>query len=191
MWPATPELNKRLHQMTLTKQLARTSDILKWQKDLGHVYSNSLSPGIPWIVKVSVFTSIKELCSKINEGLKASDQSAQHADISLLAIEVTQLHSRPYYPSSLNLGGQMRKIQNTVDSKDYVFEKAINYLVHRLSFKNSAASECLQELTKLYSDLPEVPISEVPFKSELLHQWEIEKNEQASELEDGGEEDGG
>lgn len=29
--------------------LARLSDILKWQKDLGHVYSNSLSPGIPWI----------------------------------------------------------------------------------------------------------------------------------------------
>ncbi|GKC70558.1 hypothetical protein Tco_1116441, partial [Tanacetum coccineum] len=45
-----------------------------------------------------------------------------------------------------------------------------------------AASECLQELTKLYSDLLEVPISEVPFKSELLHQWEIEKNEQAKSL---------
>ena len=105
--------------------LARLSDILKWQKDLGHVYSNSLSPGIPWIgmhqllyyvsffpsssfiwylkllstVKVSVFTSIKELCSKINEGLKDSDQSAHHADISSLVVEVTQLHNRPYYPS--------------------------------------------------------------------------------------------
>ncbi|GKC22374.1 hypothetical protein Tco_1024524 [Tanacetum coccineum] len=45
-----------------------------------------------------------------------------------------------------------------------------------------AASECLQELTKLYNDLLEVPISEVPFKSELLHQWEIEKNEQAKSL---------
>ncbi|GKC37517.1 proteasome-associated protein ECM29 [Tanacetum coccineum] len=74
--------------VTSCVQLARTSDILKWQKDLGHVYSNSVSPGITWIVKVSVFTSIKELCSKINDGLKDSDQSAQHADLSLLVIEL-------------------------------------------------------------------------------------------------------
>lgn len=29
--------------------LARLSDILKWQKDLVHVYLNSLAPAIPWI----------------------------------------------------------------------------------------------------------------------------------------------
>ncbi|KAI7731341.1 hypothetical protein M8C21_033512 [Ambrosia artemisiifolia] len=61
--------------------LARLNDIVKWQKDLVHVYSESLAPAIPWIVKVSVFTSIKELCSRINEGLKDS------VDVSALVIE--------------------------------------------------------------------------------------------------------
>ena len=28
--------------------LARLSDIIKWQKDLLHVYLNSLAPAIPW-----------------------------------------------------------------------------------------------------------------------------------------------
>ncbi|XP_024961967.1 proteasome adapter and scaffold protein ECM29 isoform X1 [Cynara cardunculus var. scolymus] len=135
--------------------VARLSDILKWQKDLLHVYLNSLAPGIPWIVKVSVFTSIKELCSRINEGLKDTDKSSQHVDTSALAIEL-------FYSVS----------PKVIDCISIV----------KIAQVHIAASECLQELTKLYRDLPEVPIAEVGFKNELLHQWEIEKNEQAKSL---------
>ncbi|CAH1427060.1 unnamed protein product [Lactuca virosa] len=132
--------------------LARLSDILKWQKDLVHVYLNSLAPAIPWIVKVSVFTSIKELCSRINEGLKDSDKSSQHVDTSALAIEL-------FYSLS----------PKVIDCISIV----------KIAQVHIAASECLHELTKLYRDLPEACIAEIPFKTELLHQWEIEKNEQA------------
>lgn len=48
-----------------------------------------------------------------------------------------------------------------------------------------AASECLEEVTKLYRDYTQGAGGgevQVPFKSELLHQWEIEKNEQAKSL---------
>ncbi|MFS7934283.1 putative proteasome component Ecm29 [Helianthus anomalus] len=72
--------------------LARLNDIIKWQKDLVHVYLNSLAPAISWIVKVSVFTSIKELCSRISEGLKDMDQGV---DVSSLVIEVTEFHCQP------------------------------------------------------------------------------------------------
>ncbi|PWA61580.1 ARM repeat superfamily protein [Artemisia annua] len=152
--------------------LARLSDILKWQKDLGHVYSNSLSPGIPWIVKVSVFTSIKELCPKINEGLKDSDQSAQHADISSLVIELFNSLS-PKVIDCISIV-KIAQLCRSFSCSDQTCIYSVYVQV--------AASECLQELTKLYSDLPEVPISKVPFKSELLHKWEIENNEQANSL---------
>ena len=41
------------------------------------------------------------------------------------------------------------------------------------------ASECLLEMTELYRALPPVPWKEVGFKSELLNQYNGEKNEQA------------
>ncbi|KAI3523966.1 hypothetical protein L1887_02516 [Cichorium endivia] len=132
--------------------LARLTDILKWQKDLVHVYLNSLAPSIPWIVKVSVFTSIKELCSRINEGLKDLDKSSLHVDLSPLAMEL-------FYSLS----------PKVIDCISIV----------KIAQVHIAASECLCELTKLYRDLPEVSIAEITFKTELLHQWEIEKNEQA------------
>ncbi|KAJ9537257.1 hypothetical protein OSB04_029990 [Centaurea solstitialis] len=135
--------------------LARLTDILKWQKDLLHVYLNSLAPAIPWTVKVSVFTSIKELCSRISEGLKDLDKSSEHHDTSALAIELF----------------------------NSVSPKVIDCIsIVKIGQVHIAASECLQELTKLYRDLPEVPIAEVGFKHELVHQWEIEKNEQAKSL---------
>lgn len=132
--------------------LARLTDILKWQKDLVHVYLNSLAPSIPWIVKVSVFTSIKELCSRINEGFKDLDKSSLHGDLSALAMEL-------FYSLS----------PKVIDCISIV----------KIAQVHIAASECLYELTKLYRDLPEVSIAEISFKTELHHQWEIEKNEQA------------
>lgn len=45
-----------------------------------------------------------------------------------------------------------------------------------------AASECILEMTELYRDLPPVHWTDVGFKSELLHQYEAEKNEQAKSL---------
>ncbi|KAI3814371.1 hypothetical protein L1987_19124 [Smallanthus sonchifolius] len=136
--------------------LARLNDILKWQKDLVHVYSNSLAPAIPWIVKVSVFTSIKEVCSRINEGLKESSQ----VDVSALVIEL-------FYSVS---------------------PKVIDCIsIIKIAQVHIAASECLEEVTKLYREFTTqvgrvASAQVVPFKTELVHQWEIEKNELAKSL---------
>ncbi|KAF5778932.1 putative armadillo-like helical, proteasome component Ecm29 [Helianthus annuus] len=136
--------------------LARLNDIIKWQKDLVHVYLNSLAPAISWIVKVSVFTSIKELCSRISEGLKDMDQGV---DVSSLVIEL-------FYSVS---------------------PKVIDCIsIIKIAQVHIAASECLDEVTKLYRDFTrargaQVQV-EVGFKTELVHQWEIEKNEQAKSL---------
>ncbi|KAM0057039.1 putative armadillo-like helical, proteasome component Ecm29 [Helianthus debilis subsp. tardiflorus] len=136
--------------------LARLNDIIKWQKDLVHVYLNSLAPAISWIVKVSVFTSIKELCSRISEGLKDMDQGV---DVSSLVIEL-------FYSVS---------------------PKVIDCIsIIKIAQVHIAASECLDEVTKLYRDFTraggaQVQV-EVGFKTELVHQWEIERNEQAKSL---------
>ena len=41
------------------------------------------------------------------------------------------------------------------------------------------ASECLLEVIKLYKQLAPVNWEDVGFKGELLHQYEVEKNEEA------------
>ncbi|XP_076926250.1 uncharacterized protein LOC143589348 isoform X1 [Bidens hawaiensis] len=134
--------------------LARLNDTLKWQKELIHVYSNSLAPAIPWIVKVSVFTSIKEVCSRINEGMR---ESSQEADVSALVSEL-------FYSLS---------------------PKVIDCIsIIKIAQVHVAASECLEEVIKLYREFNGaggVQV-EVAFKTELGHQWEIEKNEQAKSL---------
>ncbi|MFS8035264.1 putative armadillo-like helical, proteasome component Ecm29 [Helianthus anomalus] len=136
--------------------LVRLNDIIKWQKDLVHIYLNSLAPAISWIVKVSVFTSIKELCSRISEGLKDMDQGV---DVSSLVIEL-------FYSVS---------------------PKVIDCIsIIKIAQVHIAASECLDEVTKLYRDFTRAGGAqvhvEVGFKTELVHQWEIEKNEQAKSL---------
>ncbi|KAK9053492.1 hypothetical protein SSX86_030126 [Deinandra increscens subsp. villosa] len=133
--------------------VARLNDILKWEKDLVHVYLNSLAPAIPWTVKVSVFTSIKEACSRMNEGLRTEE-----VDVSALVIEL-------FYSVS---------------------PKVIDCIsIIKIAQVHLAASECLEEVTKMYKEFTEIngaADAHVPFKTELLHQWEIEKNEQAKSL---------
>lgn len=51
----------------------------------------------------------------------------------------------------------------------------------RMQFHVSA-SECLLELTTLYRELPSMYWTDVVFKGELLHQCEVEKNEEAKSL---------
>ncbi|KAD4180200.1 hypothetical protein E3N88_28791 [Mikania micrantha] len=147
--------NKIVDCITSCVVLARLNDILMSQKDLVHVYSNSLAPAIPWTVKISVFTSLKEVCSRLNEGLRESNQEV---DVSTLITEF--LYS--------------------------LCPKVIDCIsIIKIAQVHIAASECLEEIMKLYRAFTQagrVAPVQVPFKTELLHQWEIEKNEHAKSL---------
>lgn len=45
-----------------------------------------------------------------------------------------------------------------------------------------AASDCLLDMTQQYSNLPSMHWTDIQFKDELFHQYEMEKNGQAKSL---------
>ncbi|PSR90112.1 Proteasome-associated protein [Actinidia chinensis var. chinensis] len=127
-------------------------DILEHKKNLVNVILVFLSPGIPWIVKMQVFLLIKELCSRLHNIANDSQEISLHAAVTSFVHEL--FHSAS------------RKIVECM------------YAI-KIAQVHITASECLLEMTELYRALPPVPWNEVGFKSELLNQYNGEKNEQA------------
>ncbi|KAM7500029.1 hypothetical protein LguiA_024443 [Lonicera macranthoides] len=83
--------------------VACATDILREQNNLVHVFLVSLAPGIRWTVKMSVFSSIKELCSKLhNESEEISSLTALVCELfhsvspkvveCISTIEIAQVH---------------------------------------------------------------------------------------------------
>ncbi|KAK2971905.1 hypothetical protein RJ640_011686 [Escallonia rubra] len=68
--------------------VARLSDILDQRQNVLHVFLVSLAPEITWTVKMSVFTSIKILCSRLQGNLTGSEESSQHASVGSLVHEL-------------------------------------------------------------------------------------------------------
>ncbi|CAK9147574.1 unnamed protein product [Ilex paraguariensis] len=146
--------DKIIECITSCIHVARLSDILEQQQNLVHVFLISLSPGFPWTVKMSVFSSIKELCSRL------------------------QNNAHDYQDTSIHAG--MTLVQELFSS---VSPKVLECLsMVKIAQVHIAASECLMEVTNLYGLLPMVDGTEVGFKEELLKQYEVEKNEQAKSL---------
>ncbi|KAH7837827.1 hypothetical protein Vadar_018494 [Vaccinium darrowii] len=131
------------------------SHIVEQQKNIVNVILILMSPGFTWTVKMSVFLLIKELCSRLYYIGNDSQETSLHTGVSSFVHEL--FHS--------------------ASSKVVECIYAI-----KIGQVHIAASECLLEMTELYRDLPPVQWTEVGFKSELLHQYEAEKNEQAKSL---------
>ncbi|CAL5425499.1 unnamed protein product [Camellia sinensis] len=132
--------------------VGHVSDILEQQKNLVNVISNLLSPGFPWTVKMSVFSLIKELCSRLQSIANDSQENSTHTAVTSFVHEL--FHSAS------------PKVVECI------------YAI-KIAQVHIAASECLLEMTELYGALPQEQWTEVGFKGELLHQYEAEKNEQA------------
>lgn len=131
------------------------SHIVEQQKNIVNVILILMSPGFTWTVKMSVFLLIKELCSRLYNIGNNSQETSLHTSVSSFVHEL--FHSASSKVVECIYGIKIAQV-------------------------HIAASECLLEMTELYRDLPPVQWTEVGFKSELLHQYEAEKNEQAKSL---------
>ncbi|XP_062171204.1 uncharacterized protein LOC133876988 [Alnus glutinosa] len=146
---------KILDCVTSCIHVAHINDILEQQKDLMHVFITSLSPSSPWTVKTTAFSSIKELCSRLNKALDDSQGTSIHANLTSLVQELFRMVSP-----------EIVQCISTV----------------KIAQVHITASECLLEITNLVKGLPSVQSISVGFKDELLHQLEVEKNGEAKSL---------
>ncbi|XP_050283087.1 uncharacterized protein LOC126723567 [Quercus robur] len=146
---------KILDCMTSCIHVAHINDILEQKKNILHIFITSLSPGSPWTVKTSVFTSIKELCSRLNKASVDFHGTSLHANITSLVQEL--FHS---------VSPEVVQCISTV----------------KIAQVHITASECLLEITKLFGDLPSAHLIDVGFKNEILNQLGVEKNGEARSL---------
>nr|XP_010922049.1 proteasome adapter and scaffold protein ECM29 isoform X3 [Elaeis guineensis] len=146
-------LDKVLDCVASCIHVAHLQDALEQKEKLIHVFSSSLSPGFNWKVKLSVFSSIGELCSKFHPISNSTPVYSQDATALLYEL----FHS--------------------------VAPKIVDCIrVVRISQVHTAASECLLEISKLYREIPLTQRKHIEFKDELVHLCEVEKSEQAKTL---------
>ncbi|KAI9402448.1 hypothetical protein POPTR_001G274500v4 [Populus trichocarpa] len=146
--PAVP-LEKILGCVMSCIHVAHLNDIFEQKKNLMDLLLISLSPGFQWTVKLSAFSLIKELCSRLQSILvEASKGASQHDSATSFVQEL-------FYSVS-------PKIVECISTI-------------KIAQVHISASECLLEVTGLAS----VRWTDVGFKEELLHQYEVEKNEEA------------
>ncbi|CAL9127672.1 unnamed protein product [Musa textilis] len=124
MEDASVPLNKVLDCVASCVYVAQLQDILKNSKKLIEVFSSSLSPGLNWPVKMSVFSSIRELCSKFQHVVEGNPNSN----------EATPLIFELFHSLA-------PKIVECIH-------------VVKISQVHISASECLLEMSKLYRDSP-------------------------------------
>ncbi|KAG5253924.1 proteasome adapter and scaffold protein [Salix suchowensis] len=146
--PAVP-LEKILGCVMSCVHMAHLNDIFEQKKNLMDLLLISLSPGFQWTVKLSAFSLIKELCSRLQSILvETSKGTSQHDSTTSFVQEL-------FYSVSPKIVECISTIK--------IAQVHIN------------ASECLLEVAGLAS----VRWTDVGFKEELLHQYEVEKNEEA------------
>ncbi|OVA18531.1 Proteasome stabiliser ECM29 [Macleaya cordata] len=147
--------DKVLDCITSCISVAHLPDILEQRKNLTHVFLVTLYPGLQWPVKMSAFSSIKELCSKIHQIANNSQDISLHAEVTALIQELFSC----------------------------VAPKVVECITTvKISQVHVAASECLLEITKLYRVVLPLRSEDVNFKDELIHLCEVEKSEQAKSL---------
>ncbi|KAL3621946.1 hypothetical protein CASFOL_034142 [Castilleja foliolosa] len=147
--------DKILSCVTACIRVASFGDIIEQQKNFIDLYLISISPTFPWAVKMTAFSSIKELCSKLHSGIKNSQDCS-------LQTRITAFIHELFYSLSPELLKSLRTI--------------------KIGQFHIAAAECLLELTNWYRATPPAHWTELAFATELLDLCEVEKNEQAKSL---------
>ncbi|KAK8955794.1 hypothetical protein KSP40_PGU002294 [Platanthera guangdongensis] len=118
-------LEKVLDCVTACMHVARVEDILKEKERFIHILLCSMSPGFNWTVQVSVFSSVKELCSKLQPNL---DKTATSYDSSSLIYEL-------FHSVTPKLVESIRTV--------------------KIAQVHTAASECILEIIKLNQIIPD------------------------------------
>ncbi|KAL3530047.1 hypothetical protein ACH5RR_009369 [Cinchona calisaya] len=135
--------------------VARVSDIVEQKTKLVNMFLISFTPRFPWTVKMSVFSSLKELSSRFRDIPFDSQDPPLHASVT----------------------GFFHELFHKVSPRVVECIQTI-----KIGQVHVAASECLLDLLTVYSDTQSVHPPEVGFKAELLHLFEVEKNEEAKFL---------
>lgn len=148
-------VDKLMNCITSCIQLASVADILEHKKKMMDVILISLSPGFQWIVKMSAFSSIKELGSRLRSVLDDSQETSLFA-------------------------GTTDFIQEFFYSVSPRVVECISTI--KISQVHIAASECLLEITELCRSISAAAnrsCTDKGIKGEVVHLLEMEKNEQA------------
>ncbi|VFQ85232.1 unnamed protein product [Cuscuta campestris] len=145
--------DKIVNCITASIHVAQLDDIIQHRKNMFKVFLVSLTASIPWIVKIAVFTSVTELCSKIHEQITGAKDSSLPKSIRSFVHELFSETSS--------------KVLNCIRTI-------------KIAQVHIAAAECLVEITDVVAYAsPEVQLSETGFIPELLQVIEMEKNELA------------
>nr|KJB35642.1 hypothetical protein B456_006G122400 [Gossypium raimondii] len=72
-------VDKLMNCITSCIRVASVTDLVENKKKLMDVFSISLSPGFQWTVKMSAFSSVKELCSRLQSNLNDFQGTSLHA----------------------------------------------------------------------------------------------------------------
>ncbi|XP_020599416.1 proteasome-associated protein ECM29 homolog isoform X2 [Phalaenopsis equestris] len=142
-------LEKVLDCITACIHVARVEDVLKEKERVIHILTSFMLPGFNWTVKLSVLSSVKELCLKLQPSL----------DKTAVSFDTTYLIDELFHSVAPNLFEAIRTV--------------------KIAQLHTAASECILEIVKLNqnSSLEKKRIAK--FRDDLVHLIEIEKSEQA------------
>ncbi|KAK4407479.1 hypothetical protein Sango_0328900 [Sesamum angolense] len=133
--------DKILSCVTACIHVASIRDILEQQKNFIDFYLFSLSPSFSWTVKMSVFSSTKELCSKLHSSANNLQDSSTHTSITAFVHEL-------FYTLTPELLKSLRTV--------------------KIGQVHIAAAECLLALTNQYTASPPAQWTELSFMTELL-----------------------
>ncbi|CAI0541306.1 unnamed protein product [Linum tenue] len=133
--------------------VAKVDDILQHRENLMQVLLVSFAPGFQWIVKMAAYSLVKELCSRFDSILNEnSGHPSQHDSVASLIQELF------------------------VSLSPKVVESIATVKIGQVHI---AASECLVEIGKLACCVSALQWADVGYKEELLHLYEVEKNQEA------------
>ncbi|KAL8170504.1 hypothetical protein V2J09_022308 [Rumex salicifolius] len=144
--------NKIIDCITCCIHAASINDILLQKQSLMNVVSRSLAPATTWIVKISGFSFIKMLCTRMNE---TTPEDSLHASVSSFVHELF-----------ISVPPEILQCIHIV----------------KIGQVHVSASECLLQLFELFKTFKHKPAKELVFKSDLVTLIDVEKNEQAKSL---------
>ncbi|KAL2941950.1 Proteasome adapter and scaffold protein ECM29 [Bienertia sinuspersici] len=147
--------SKILDCATSCINVASTNDILQQRQNLISLLSHALSPVLPWAVKVSAFSTVKKLCSKLDAALAVAEEDSVLAGVKTLIHEIF------------------------VNLSDKIVDCIITVKIGQV---HVAASECLLQVIELYGAIQPASAVDKGFKENVAQLCETEKNEQAKSL---------
>ncbi|CAI9106154.1 OLC1v1005230C2 [Oldenlandia corymbosa var. corymbosa] len=140
--------------MTSIVHVARVSDMVDQRTQLVDVLLFSLAPAIQWTVKMSTFSLLKEISSRLRDIQSNFQDACLPANRTVFLLELFQ-----------KVTPRVLECMHSI----------------KIGQVHVVATECILDMLNLYKDTQsERP--ELGFKNELLHLLDIEKNEEAKSL---------